>query len=295
MTSEIIGFIGLGNMGSPMAGHLVRAGYRVIAFDIDANRQRQFSEAFGLAAPKSPADLHEATVILTMVPTGAVVRQALTEGGDRSLLNRLKPGSLVIDTTSSPPASTRELGAILKEKDIHLIDAPVSGGGVGARNADLVFMMGGDDKGAVERASAVLSHLGKRIFRLGPLGSGHTMKAMNNYVSAAGYIAACEAVVIGERYGLDRAAIIDVLNVSTGRNFATETSMKRILAEDFSRNFALDLFTKDLKIAADLGDEQKVKAPLTHLVHDRMNEARDAVGGHGDHTTAFPYWEKQVG
>ena len=295
MTSEIVGFIGLGTMGSHMAGHLARAGYRVIAFDIDAERRRQFGETFGSTVPEGPGDLHEATVILTMVPTGAVVRQALNEGGDQSLQNRLKPGTLVIDTTSSPPASTRELGATLKEKGIHLIDAPVSGGNVGARNADLVFMMGGDDQEAIERASAVLSHLGNRIFKLGPLGAGHTMKAMNNYVSAAGYIAACEAVVIGEKYGLDRTAIIDVLNVSTGRNFATETSMKRILADDFSRNFALDLFTKDLKIAADLGDQKKVKAPLTHLVHDRMNEARDAIGGHGDHTTAFPYWEKQVG
>jgi len=295
MTSEIIGFIGLGNMGSPMASHLARAGYRVIAFDIDAERRRQFGATFQSTVPESPADLHEATVILTMVPTGADVRQALNDGGDQSLLNRLKPGTLVIDTTSSPPASTRELGAALKERGIHLIDAPVSGGNRGARSADLVFMMGGDDQDAIERASAVLSHLGKRIFRLGPLGSGHTMKAVNNYVSAAGYIAACEAVVIGEQYGLDRTAIIDVLNVSTGRNFATETSMKRILADDFSRNFALDLFTKDLKIAADLGDTKKVNAPLTHLVHDRMKEARDAVGGHGDHTTAFPYWEKQVG
>ncbi|MGK9055374.1 NAD(P)-dependent oxidoreductase [Neorhizobium petrolearium] len=295
MTDRIIGFIGLGNMGSHMAAHLVKAGYEVLAYDIDANRRAAFAQEHGTALPDAPADLARASVIMTMVPTGAVVRAVLEEGGEKGLLANLKPGSLVIDTTSSPPESTRELGAHLARYDVSLIDAPVSGGWVGARDANLVFMMGGDSEEAVDRAAAVLSHLGKKIFRLGKLGSGHVMKSMNNYVSAAAYVGACEALIIGRQYGLDPAMMVEVFNVSTARSFATETSIKRIIAGNEARNFALDLFTKDIKIAADLADAKAVKATVTHAVHDRMAEARDAIGGYGDHTKAYSFWATEVG
>lgn len=295
MTDRIIGFIGLGNMGSHMAAHLVKAGYEVIAYDIDPDKRAAFAKEHGTRLPDAPADLADASVILTMVPTGAVVRAALNEGGDGSLLAQLKPGSLVIDTTSSPPESTRELGADLAKYGVSLIDAPVSGGWMGARDANLVFMMGGDSDEAVERAAAVLSNLGKKIFRLGKLGSGHVMKSMNNYVSAAAYVGACEALIIGREYGLDPAMMVEVFNVSTARSFATETSIRRIIAGNESRNFALDLFTKDIRIAVDLADAKAVKTSVTHAVHDRMVEARDAIGGYGDHTKAYAFWASQVG
>ncbi len=295
MTDHIIGFIGLGNMGSHMAVHLVKAGYEVLAYDIDPEKRRAFAREHGTAVSETAADLAPASVILTMVPTGAVVRAVLNEGGENSLLAGLKPGSLVIDTTSSPPESTRELGADLARHGVLLIDAPVSGGWIGARDANLVFMMGGDSEDAIERSATVLSHLGKQIFRLGKLGSGHVMKSMNNYVSAAAYVGACEALIIGKQYGLDPAMMVDVFNVSTARSFATETSIRRIIAGNESRNFALDLFTKDIKIAVDLADAKAVKATLTHAVHGRMVEARDAIGGYGDHTKAYAFWASEVG
>ena len=295
MADRIIGFIGLGNMGSHMAAHLVKAGYDVLAYDVDPERKAAFAEEHGTTLPETPADLAGASVILTMVPTGAIVRAVLNEGGEKSLLAGLKPGSLVIDTTSSPPDSTRELGADLARHGVLLIDAPVSGGWMGARDANLVFMMGGDDEAAVERAATVLGHLGKRIFRLGKLGAGHVMKSMNNYVSAAAYVGACEALIIGQQYGLDPAMMVEVFNVSTARSFATETSIKRIIAGNDSRNFALDLFTKDIKIAVDLADARSVKAGVTHAVYDRMVEARDAIGGYGDHTKAYAFWASEVG
>lgn len=293
MEVQTIGFIGLGNMGSSMARHLARAGYRVIAYDVNALKREAFSAEFSTPLPIKPADLAAADMIITMVPNGAVVRDVLLAGGEASLANKLKPGSIVIDTTSSPPENTRELGALLASRGVSLIDAPVSGGSIGARERKLVFMVGGDEPAAIERAIAVLSHLGPQVFRMGPLGSGHAMKTLNNYVSAAGYLAACEAMAVGKRYGLDPSTLIDVLNVSTGRNFATETSMKRVLAGNFQRFFALNLFTKDIKIAADLADQMNVRAPLAHLVYERMAEACGSIDENGDHTTAYAYWEAQ--
>ena len=289
---ETIGVIGIGTIGWPMAGHLVRAGYPLRAHDADRERAQRFAAEFGTTLPASPAELADASVILTMLPTGAVVREVLTAGGAAALAANLRPGSIVIDTTSSEPAGTRELGALLARWGVHLVDASVSGGLAGAVAADLVFMMGGDDEGALARAERVLAVLGKRIFRMGGLGAGNAMKAMNNLVSCAGFAAACEAVILGQRYGLDPAAMMTVLNASTGRNFTTENNLQKIVARRFEGSFALGLFAKDLGIAAAMADAKGVAAPMSHLVHRLMMEARDAVGGERDHTAAFLHWER---
>lgn len=293
MQDKLIGFIGLGNMGTAMARHLVRGGFEVLAYDIDAEKRAAFAEETGMRNPATVAELAEATVLLTMLPNGAIVRKVLDEGGAAGLLGQMQPGTLMIDTTSSPPEATRELATALKARGCHLVDAPVSGARAGAEAADLVFMIGCDDDAVLERARTVLSCLGNRLFHLGPVGAGHAMKALNNYVSAAGYVAAAEAMIIGTEVGLDPAQIVDVLNVSTGRNFSTEVSMPRILREDFERRFTLELYTKDVRIAANLGDSAGVTAPLTHLVHDRFAAARDAVGPDLDHTEAYEYWARK--
>jgi 3-hydroxyisobutyrate dehydrogenase len=292
VTAETIGFIGIGIMGWPMAGHLVRAGYALSAYDSDATRRRAFAQEFGTPLPATPADLASSSMILTMLPTGPIVRQVLTEGGEASLAATLRPGSVVLDTTSSEPAGTRALGEILARRGVSLVDACVSGAQTGAVGASLVFMLGADDEAAVERVTPVLSVLGKRIFRTGPLGSGNAMKALNNFVSGAGFIAVCEAMIVGRRFGLDPAVMMDVFNASTGRNFTTEVSMHRIVNRTFDTNFQLALFTKDLKIAAEMGDSVGLPAPLTGLVHAKMTEARDAIGGDRDHTLAFTHWER---
>ena len=294
MNGQKIGFIGIGNMGWQMAGHLARAGHAVLAYDVDAALCARFAKEFSTRQPAALGDLAQSSVIITMLPNGAVVRQALTEGGEASLANTLAPGSVLLDTTSSVPDGTRELGALLAKRGIGMVDAPVSGGRVGAVDADLVFMIGTNDEWALERVKPILCVMGKRMFRLGPLGAGHVMKSMNNFVSGAAYAASCEAFIIGQRYGLDLQAMLDVLNVSTGRNFSTERTMHRIVKRTFDDTFKLGLFTKDLKIAADIANAAGVAAPISHLVHEWMAEARDALGGEGGHTTAYKYWEKRA-
>lgn len=296
---ETIGFIGLGTMGWPMAGNLVRTGHEVVAYDVDASRTIGFAREFGTRAPGALADLQPCSVLITMLPTGAVVREALTSGGQTSLVATLNPGTLVIDATSAEPAGTRALGAMLAERRIAMVDASVSGAALGAKEKRLVFMMGGDDEAALARADSVLTHLASKLFHMGPLGAGNAMKALNNFMSASGFVAACEAVVVGERYGLDPKIMVDVLNVSTGRNFTTEHTLKRIADRSFDAPaalglFTLGLFTKDVRIAAEMAEGEKIAAPLHHLVYQRMAEALAHLGGDVDHALAHTFWENEM-
>jgi 3-hydroxyisobutyrate dehydrogenase len=293
-TAETIGFIGLGHMGAAMAANLVRRGYRVLGWDRDPAARARFATDAASAEPAAIADLAAADIPITMLPTGDVVRHVITDGGGDSLANTLRPGAVVIDTTSSVPDDTRALGALLAARSVAMIDAPVSGARRGALDGTLVFMIGGDDAAALERSTPVLAAMGTRLIRTGPLASGHAMKSLNNYVSAAGFAAACEALVIGGQYGLDPAVMVDVLNVSTGRNFATKVSLPRIVKREFIGTFSLGLFTKDLKIVADMARAAGVTAPLAELVHARMAKAVAVLGGDGDHTTAQLHWERQV-
>jgi 3-hydroxyisobutyrate dehydrogenase len=290
-----VGFIGLGHMGYAMAANLARRGHTVCAWDRDTGARARFAAEFSMPAPANLGELAAADIVITMLPTGAVVREVLEGGGAVSLVNTLRPGSIVIDTTSSVPDGTKALGAALAARGVAMIDAPVSGARKGALDGTLVFMIGGDDEAALVRATPALAAMGTRLIRTGPLGSGNAMKALNNFVSAAGFAAACEALVIGGQFGLDPAVMTEVLNLSTGRNFSTEVSLPRIVARNFKGTFTLGLFTKDTRIAAEMADAAGVTAPISHLVYARMAEAVEKLGGDGDHTTAQLHWETQVG
>src|SRR5690606_569731 len=162
---------------------------------------------------------------------------------------------------------TQKLGAALAKRGIVLIDAPVSGGVPRAEAGALTLMIGTDDEAALAKARPALEAMGKQLFRTGPLGSGHAMKALNNYVAAAAFIASTEAIRIGQHFGLDPAVMVDIMNVSTGRNFNSEMTIKQhVLSGTFATGFQLGLMTKDVTIAADHGENIGVKAPLSGLV-----------------------------
>jgi 3-hydroxyisobutyrate dehydrogenase len=287
-----VGFIGIGNMGWPMAANLARAGFQVVVYDTDPNRSARFAAEHGAKAAGLDELGAQVDTVVTMLPTGQVVRQVLLEGG---LAKSLKPGALVIDMSSSDPVGTRELGQELARRDIHLVDAPVSGAVPRATDATLAIMIGGNDRGAIERAKPVLSAMGNRLFETGPLGSGHAMKALNNYVAAAGFAAAAEALIVGERFGLDPAVMIDIMNVSTGRNFSTESTIKsQVLTQAFASGFALALLSKDVKIAADLTTGIGLNTPLVKVVSEMWLQARDDIGGEKDHTAAITAWKRRA-
>jgi 3-hydroxyisobutyrate dehydrogenase len=183
----------------------------------------------------------------------------------------------------------------LQPHGVALVDAPVSGGTKGAQDGTLTIMIGGDDEAAVARAKPILECMGKRLFDTGPLGSGHAMKALNNYVAATGFAAASEALIVGERFGLDPKTMVDIMNVSTGRNFSTENTIKgQVLTRAFASGFALGLMAKDVKIAADLAAGLDLDAPILRLASARLGDAAGAVGGGKDHTVAYSFWAEHL-
>ncbi|HSB78127.1 MAG TPA: NAD(P)-dependent oxidoreductase [Candidatus Methylomirabilis sp.] len=289
-----VAFIGLGKMGAPMAGHLVAGGWKVRGYDLSATAL----DAFATANPKAvrTASAAEAAaradVAITMLPDGNAVRQTVLADG---LARALGPGGLVIDMSSSSPVDTRRLGEELAARGIGLVDAPVSGGVKRAVAAKLAIMAGGDAT-LVERCRPLLGAMGTTIFATGPLGSGHAMKALNNFVSAAGLVALCEALIIGRRFGLDRSLIVDILNASTGRNNSTEVKAKQfILSGAFNSGFSLGLMAKDLRTAAELAEHLGVTAPVSRATRDLWAQAQGSLGPDADHTEIFRFVEALEG
>src|SRR3569833_1317259 len=204
-----VGFIGIGNMGSPMASHIVKGGHAVTVYDTDADKVSRFASAHGCRGASTLADLGDSEIVITMLPDGHVVRSIMmgqTMGhttGEGGLARHLQRGTLFVDMSSSDPVGTRTLGAELAPLGITMVDAPVSGAVPRAITAKLAIIIGGDDKAAIERAKPVLNLMGDRLFDTGGLGSAHAMKSLNNFIAAATFAASAEALLIGQRFGLD--------------------------------------------------------------------------------------------
>ena len=292
MTNRPTGFIGIGNMGWPMAANLVRSGRALLIHDRDADRMASFAKEFGVATASSPKALGAQTSeVITMLPDGKIVRDVVLGDAD-GLVHTLPDRALIIDMSSSDPVGTRELGAVLQDHGIQLVDAPVSGGVQGAINASLTIMIGSNNANALARARPLLSLLGKRLFETGPLGSGHAMKALNNMVAAAGFAALSEVLIVGGRFGLDQKVMIEILNSSTGRSFNSEhTFDSEVLSRSFSAGFALSLLAKDVRIAAALSEALELETPMMRLTGQCWQEALAQLGSGKDFTEAFRYWE----
>jgi 3-hydroxyisobutyrate dehydrogenase len=289
-----IGFVGIGNMGGPMAANIAKAGHEVVAYDTDATRLAAWAEETGARAG-TLAEIGAQDIVVLMLPTGAIVRSVVLDADGGALAAALKPGAIVVDMSSSEPIGTQELGAELKTRGAVLVDAPVSGGVARAKTGTLAIMIGGDDPDAITKVKPMLGTMGDRLFETGPLGSGHAMKALNNFVAATSFASTAEAMLIGKRFGLDLTMMVEIMNVSTGRNFHTDVVMKdHVIGGKYGTGFAVGLLAKDVKIAADLGRAMKVEAPLSELVGRRWAEARDALGSDSDNTKAILAWDKNT-
>jgi 3-hydroxyisobutyrate dehydrogenase len=292
-----IGFIGIGAMGTPMAGHLAKAGLPLIVFDRDAARIKALAREHKVETATDLVELgRRCDTVITMLPDGSAVREVLCGVGDKfenCVGAGLKNGTLVIDMSSSSPVSTREVGALLEERGVKLIDAPVSGGVKRAVTAELAIMVGGD-AGALEACRPIVEKLGNQIFHAGPLGAGHAIKALNNYVSAAGLVAACEAVIAGQRFGLDPNVVVDVLNASSGMNNTTKVKVKAfMLSGKFNAGFSTGLMAKDLRTALEVAEAVKGPAAMARHTVAMWNEAEKVIGPGSDHTAIYKFLDEQ--
>jgi len=290
-----VGFIGIGNMGWPMSGHIAKAGHALTVYDLDSEKSARFACEQNCRAARNLAEVAENEITITMLPTGQIVREVILEAQDGAFAKSLRPGALVVDMSSSEPVGTREVGKVLERSGVILIDAPVSGAVPRAKTGTLAIMIGGNDKAAIERAKPVLLAMGKQLFETGSLGTGHAMKALNNYIAAAGYTAVAEALLIGQRFGLDQEKMVDILNASTGRNFSTEFMIKeQVIGGKFATGFALGLMAKDVRIAADLGEAVGLDAPVSRLIRERWAHAREKLGATRDTSEAILSWKNDL-
>jgi 3-hydroxyisobutyrate dehydrogenase-like beta-hydroxyacid dehydrogenase len=279
-------------MGAPMATHLAKAGHDLTLYDIDGHALRKLSE-IGVGASSPLEVAKRSDIVITMLPDGKVVRDVAL--GKQGLLEGFKPGALLVDTSSSEPWLTIETGARLKERGIAMIDAPVSGAQWGAQAAELVFMAGGDAQD-LERARPLLETMGKKVFHLGPLGAGHAMKCLNNLVTAMTLMTTAEGLAIGTRCGLDPAAMLDVLNESTGMSWVSRTHFhQRILNRRFDDPFKLELMVKDMGIARELARSAEVPPVLTALGYELWQKALKDAGAGASISELVRWVEKTTG
>ncbi len=272
-----IGFIGLGVMGAPMATHLARAGHRLTLLDLDTALTQRLAQALGAQAATTPAEVAGASeVIVTMLPDGQVVQQVVL--GEQGVLHGVRAGALLLDTSSAEPWLTEQTAAALASRGAGMVDAPVSGAAWGAADAQLVFMVGAADAD-LARVRPLLACMGRSVHHLGGVGSGHAMKCLNNCITAMTLAATSEALVAGKRYGLDPAAMVDVLNESTGGSWITQTHFhQRVFNRAFDDPFKLALMAKDVGIALQLARQTATPMPMAGLGQQLWRMADHAAG-----------------
>jgi 3-hydroxyisobutyrate dehydrogenase len=286
--AETVAFVGLGNMGGPMSARLVRAGYQVRGFDLAEPARRALAGAGGTAAPDLAAAVRGVPVIVLMLPHSGAVAATVR---DRQF--EAARGAIVVDMSSSEPMRTRALATELMDRGITLVDAPVSGGVSRARTGELTIMTGGEPAD-LERVAPVLAHLGTAT-RAGPVGSGHAVKALNNLLSATHLLVTCEAILAGERFGLDPETMLSIFNSSSGRSGSTEHKWPHfILPGSYDSGFGLRLMLKDMRIAIGLADQVGVPDPLGHAAAELWAQAAEALEAAADHTEIVNWLRKDI-
>lgn len=285
--SQKVGFIGLGVMGLPMAQNLARSrDLEIHAFDLSdkpfAVLERHEAWQQSLFRAETIAALGQCQNVITMLPNSKITSEVIEGAGN--LLDSLAPGATIIDMGSSDPAETRRLQSLAVQRQIALIDAPVSGALAKARSGELAIMVG-TDAHTLEALKPLLSGMGRQIIATGQVGSAHAIKALNNYVYAAGLLAVSEAVAIAQKLGIDVEILAEVLNASSGRNVASETKLRQfILSGHYSGGFALRLQAKDLATAASLQNLSEFDAPQLQLCAELWSKAAAVLDPGADNT-----------
>jgi 3-hydroxyisobutyrate dehydrogenase-like beta-hydroxyacid dehydrogenase len=269
-----VGFIGVGNMGNPMAGNVLTGGFAMTVFDKNARAMDNLVQA-GARAGTSLADVAERSdVILTCLPASPDVEALYLDPG--GLVERARPGTILIDLSSVLPSTPRKLEPAARARGLHFLEAPVSGGTAGARAATLAVMVGGDPA-VLERARPVLRALGPNIFSVGPVGAGNTVKAINNMMACVNSLAMMEGLVLGVKAGLDPMIVYDVVKASSGASKALERIPTALVPRRFEPGFKVQLMNKDLDTFNAIARELHVPVSFSNVAQ-RYQQAGLAAG-----------------
>ncbi|NDW03163.1 NAD(P)-dependent oxidoreductase [Jiella pacifica] len=295
MTNQTVGLVGIGMMGWHMAANLVKAGRDVVIYDADQARVQSFTAEIGGQAAGDLASLAgKAATVITMLPNSKIVTDVVL--GENGLAAGMGEGSTLIEMSSGVPADTIALGAQLAEQGIAIIDAPVSGGVPRAKTGELTIMAGGDEA-VVEACRPVLEIMGSSVVHVGILGAGQAMKALNNLVSAGGFLIGIEALLVGQKFGLDPDRMVDILNSSSGMNNSTQRKFKQyVLSRQFSNGgFGIGLMAKDVGIALDVAKSVGVPVPFSAHCAQVWAAASIMLGAGEDHTAITRICEQFAG
>ena len=259
-----IGFIGLGIMGRPMCLNLLKNGFDVTVYNRTKSKTQQVVEA-GAVAAESPARVAANTdIIITIVSDSPDVEQVIL--GENGVIHDVKPGNVVIDMSTISPAVTRKIAAALKEKNVDMLDAPVSGGDTGAKAGTLAIMVGGDKK-IVEQCMSVFKAMGKTITHVGTNGMGQTVKLCNQILVSVTNMAVCEAVMFAKKAGVDPKTMIEATKNGAAGSWQLANLGPKMADRDFAPGFMIDLQQKDLRLALEAARESQTPLPALSLVH----------------------------
>ncbi len=288
-----VGFVGIGNIGEPLCRHLLDEGYELMIYDAYPEALARLEDTLAQPAESPEALATKADVVLLSLPNSDVVEEVVL--GESGLIEGLSSGKALIDTSSSRPSSTRGISERLAARGIDMLDAPVSGGVLRAREGKLSVMVGGK-RAVYERYREILESFGDEIFYVGDHGAGHLVKALNNLLSATTLASAAEAALLARRAGVAPDAFVEVINASNGRSYSTEVKFPRyILNRTFDDGFALGLMNKDLKIALETAAEMEFPMPIGSALAQIWGLAVARGYGSENHTAIYAFLEDMLG
>ncbi len=263
--TERVGFVGLGIMGGPMAQNILKAGFPLTVWNRTPQRAEPLAAAGATVAESPQAVGAAADIIVTMVTASEDVRQVVLD--ENGIIHGAKPGAVVVDMSTISPQVTREIAAALAAKGIHMLDAPVSGGDVGARNATLSIMVGGEAE-VVERVRPVFEAMGKKITHIGPNGAGQTCKLVNQILVVGNNLAMAEALVFAQAAGVDVGRVVEAVSGGAAGSWQLSNLGPRVLKRDFAPGFSIANQQKDLRLAIEAADAMHLPLFSTTTAHN---------------------------
>jgi 3-hydroxyisobutyrate dehydrogenase-like beta-hydroxyacid dehydrogenase len=289
----ILGFVGIGNIGEPVCRKLLDGGYELLIYDVDPEALERLHDTSAEPVASLDSLASRTDVVLLSLPNSDTVEEVVF--GEGGLADGFSGGEILIDTSSSEPSSTRSIAKRLEARGIAMIDAPVSGGVLRAREGALAVMVGGKSE-VYDRCREILQSFGDGIFYVGDHGTGHLVKALNNLLSATTLASAAEATLVAQKGGVAPDKFLEIINAGNGRSYSTEIKFPRyILNLAFDDGFALGLMNKDLKIALQAAAEMELPTPVGSALAQIWQLAMAHGYGGEDHTAIYAFLEDLLG